>query len=186
MDRPRTTGIRRREKHSPLTKSRAFKLYVVGNATRNEVADELGVPMDTVQTWIRKEGWTKQRRDLYKTSIQGVLRKCAKIVEEEREAVLRRHIKASGMLEDKIIETLEKLEVIGPQGGIRTDKLLDLAKALKASSEVSSESVGLDRKSDPRGTGIGLIVQVGVNPSMPESNTPKAIDVTAKEHEDPF
>lgn len=168
--------------HSPLTKIKALELYLYSSLTLREIAKQVKVPDGTLRSWYQFEKWPAQRRALQKDLQDRLHEETARIIRENRAAVMKRHIKVGGKLEDQIEKVLDKAVEKGDL--FKSEDLLNLGRALQSSGKVTGAAVGIDhRNQSDASSPVNILIHTGMSPRPAEDPEPVTVDVPVEDSE---
>jgi|TARA_Y100000289_G_scaffold41922_1_gene41590 transposase-like protein len=146
-------------------KSTAFQLYLQrkSHADICEQCEQLSP--HTLKEWITKGEWRKQRDELEEQAKQNFIAEYKSVILANRIDVTNRHLNISKVLEKRIADKL-----LDDTAQFDDEQLLNYARALKSSTDVSARAVGLSDKIDPIAenpamNGQGMIINIGMQAS---------------------
>ncbi len=154
--------------YPPATRNKAFRLYISKKITLAEIAREVEVSPFTLTNWMTKYKWAEKRRQLAQRLEDDSIAEYRELVSQKKSIVARRHLDLSEKIDDKILDMIGEKEIkeIDLED---TAKIQNIARAAKASTEISARVVGLDHKAESGPGGSNLLVQVNVNP-LPDND----------------
>ena len=121
-------------------KREAMHQYLIGGTAR-EIAEKLGLKMQTVQVWATKEQWGVERNRMQDEAEEIIFAECRDLILANKKKVMLADLTVS----DQLGEAIQK-NLVTSDGTVRnvTPRDLDsLAKAAKNSSDIATRIVGL-------------------------------------------
>ncbi|HOX27235.1 MAG TPA: hypothetical protein PLL30_16070 [Candidatus Krumholzibacteria bacterium] len=100
-------------------KLRAKALWIVGNHTDQQIAEQLGIPRsETISEWRRREDWDREREVIQQETDRRVTNAVAETISEMNS----RHLKEYQLLQTKGLQALKKLD---PKTAAEAHAMLD-------------------------------------------------------------
>jgi transposase-like protein len=172
------------DKYTLSTKTKAYELYLSSRMKNAEIADELGVKLETLACWIKEGKWRERKDEIEAEALEATDEHFRQFVRSHRMATLRRHFKTTEALERHIYKKLTAESVTGRPMDIATGDLLKLAKALKDSADVSARAAGItDRTFDTipgLPSGCSQVILVGLQPKPVAAVSASAKNITSE------
>lgn len=169
-------------KHPSVRHVQGLELYLYTNKTLKEIAKILKVPYHTLLSWYNKEKWAAERRTLAKDLQERLHHETSRIIQENRGAVLRRHIRVGEKIESHIEKLLDK--TLENHKLLSAKELFNVGKAFQSSGLVSGNAVGIGEKQQAASTNpVNIMIHTGMSPRPVDDPGPKTIDVEAYDSE---
>jgi hypothetical protein len=157
--------------HPPHVKVKARELYLTTKLTLAEIAGRVAVPLNTVRSWHFHDKWPDERRRLEKDLQERSDFEAARVVQESRVGVMKRHLTVGEKIEDHAEKILDK--ATEDEKNLKPDDLLSVSKAFQASGNITGRVVGLDQAGGRAGGPTGVAVLINTNfvptPSAPQN-----------------
>ena len=171
----------------------AYKLYLQGNLTIPDIAEQIHTPVATLKAWIKDGNWRERKDNLNDSVMTDVETELREKSGQVRFEFLDRQLQICRELENRILGILQKKREDGKLAYLANRELATLSKAFKDVSERVSGLLGLDRKAATEDneslTGVRMLVMVGRKPK--ELSARREQDITGSvtvisHHECPF
>lgn len=170
-------------------KSKAFDLYMTRSTTLTEISNQTGVTICTLKYWANREKWVAKRDALLHDSLASVETRHAETIRRARPKVMDRQLRIAEKLDDHIETTLTSNRLKGANGEeivLDPDSVLTIARAAKASSDISSRVIGIDKRNS-KGNNLFLgPVQFNLSPRKIQDTSKPAIDVRSADVTEDF
>ena len=158
-------------------KQTAFELYLTRQSHADICKQCDNLSPHTLKEWINKGEWRKQRDELEEQNKQNFVAKYRSLILSNRVEVTNRHLDISKALEKRIADKL-----LDDNAVFDDEQLLNYARALKSSTDVSARAVGLSDKIDPIAenpaiAGNGMIINIGMQASPVKPVKPANVEI---------
>ena len=172
------------ENYDPKVKSQAYDLFLHSENDFSDIGLALGISSKVVASWARKGKWKDRKIAIEDELMIASDAKYRALVRENRIPVLRRHLEATEILENGIIDVLKNET---GDGNPNPMNLKRMAEALTSSANVSARAAGITetpnadtrKDSDKR-----PLIMIGVVPTPLAGGVDAApIEVTVTETE---
>jgi len=150
-----------RKRYDPKTKSDALALYLCSSLGFSEMSEKLGVPMETLRTWCKRDNWVQKRREIQRSMDDETESRCEDLIRRSRTEVVRRHLELAQAIDAAIDKKLS--------GELDPESIVKLARAFFSSARVAARVLGLDANArTAEQTFRNQIVQINLHPRTRE------------------
>lgn len=145
------------------TKELAIKQAYLSGMTYKEISKEYGIGIAALCRRVVDNKWAVERKNIQQKAVEITVDDYARMIQKAKIDVSKRHIDITKMV-DKTIKAKLKQSTNGDKTILEPDEIANLARALKASADVSHKVVGI---TDEIQAGTNIFqgpVQVNINP----------------------
>jgi len=174
--------VQKHTRYSPLTKHKAFEMYLLAEVSLHEIAKTIGIPYTTLWYWIRKEGWIEKRRQYERELAVNFELEYRRQMMSHRSDVLKRTMSLGNQVHDAASHVLDRIKKQGfrtkSQDARDSDVIQTLSRTAKNYGDLTQKAVGLSRGpvTDPAQK-TSVLINVGIKPL--EQDTVNVIDVSS-------
>lgn len=115
----------------PVLRRRALELYVRDQKSVDEVAKDLGVPVQTVEMWAYNGKWNKAASHSVSVRAQEEARGLAALRIRVRRPIIESQLEGAKQIRERVLRDMESLSV------------KSAAEALKAAADVEARALGM-------------------------------------------
>lgn len=132
------------ELYSAETIGKAYELYVTTEASPQDIAAQLNVPVKKVMFWARRYEWKARKADLEQQVLQAAEAEHREFLMQHRLPTIKRHLEAATEAERLTLKLLRDMRERSESGGsVSAADLKRLTEALSSATGVSARAVGL-------------------------------------------
>jgi hypothetical protein len=161
--------------------SEAYALFVFEAKSARKTADRLGIPFDTIKTWMKRDKWMSKRKEIETEIMESMHSQAMVLISQNHAKIIKRHLNLGERLDQSIEDCIKDNENFTGEDGekiIRLDpeSINFLAKAFKNSADVTHRIAKInDKMAGDQNAGAIFNGPVQIN-AMP-SKAGKIIDV---------
>ena len=160
----------------------AYALFVFEAKSARKTSDLLGIPFDTVKSWLKRDKWVMKRKEIETEIMESMHSQALVLISQNHAKVIKRHLNLGERLDQSIDDCIST--AVGPDGDGEEKILLDpesinfLAKAFKNSADVTHRIAKITDRSIGDAEAGGNVFNGPVQINAMPSKAGKVIDIT--------
>ena len=148
---------------------KAYAMFVFESKSSKKVGESLGIPVETVKTWIRRDKWTAKREEVEKEIMEAMHSQALLLIAQNHGKIIRRHLNLGEKLDKSIDDCLDEQTTVDGKIVLEPESINFLSKAFKNSADVTHRIARITDKErgdhSSNGNTFNGPIQVNIAPS---------------------